>query len=223
MDIQLEKKKGFQKKHIPYVAGGALFLILVGWIVFGDHASTLKVDARGVNIGNVTKEQFNDFVRVNGQVQPITVVQLSPEEGGIVQEKVVEEGAQVKKGDVIIRLSNSNLDLQILDAEAQLAEKQNFLRNTQVTMEQDKLNNQLEKAQLDVDMTRYRRAYNQQKKLYEENLIAKEEFLKAKEDFELWNVCVRIRSPVRSRWTKWKLVCLICVKILLWFMNARNI
>ncbi len=175
----------------------------------------MKVDARGVNIGNVTKEQFNDFVRVNGQVQPITVVQLSPEEGGIVQEKVVEEGAQVKKGDVIIRLSNSNLDLQILDAEAQLAEKQNFLRNTQVTMEQDKLNNQLEKAQLDVDMTRYRRAYNQQKKLYEENLIAKEEFLKAKEDFELaskrnmtwlWNVCVRIRSPVRSRWTKWKLV-----------------
>ena len=137
MDIQLEKKKGFQK-HIPYVACGAFFLILVGWIVFGDHASTLKVDARGVNIGNVTKEQFNDFVRVNGQVQPITVVQLSPEEGGIVQEKVVEEGAQVKKGDVIIRLSNSNLDLQILDAEAQLAEKQNFLRNTQVTMEQDK-------------------------------------------------------------------------------------
>ena len=62
MDIQLEKKKGFQKKHIPYVAGGAFFLILVGWIVFGDHASTLKVDARGVNIGNVTKEQFNDFV-----------------------------------------------------------------------------------------------------------------------------------------------------------------
>ena len=65
MDIQLEKKKGFQKKHIPYVAGGAFFLILVGWIVFGDHASTLKVDARGVNIGNVTKEQFNDFVRVS--------------------------------------------------------------------------------------------------------------------------------------------------------------
>ena len=149
MDIQLEKKKGIQKKHIPYIAGGVCFLILVGWVVFGNHASTLKVDARGLNIGNVTREQFNDFVRTDGQVQPITVVQLSPEEGGIVQEKVVEEGAQVKKGDVIVRLSNSSLDLQILDAEAQLAEKQNFLRNTQVTMEQDKLNNQLEKAQLE--------------------------------------------------------------------------
>ena len=158
---------------------------MVGWIIFGDHASTLKVDARGISIGNAVREQFNDFVRVDGQVQPITVVQLSPEEGGIVQEKVVEEGAQVKKGDVIVRLSNSSLDLQILDAEAQLAEKQNFLRNTQVAMEQDKLSNQLEKAQLDVDMNRARRAYHQQQKLYEESLIAKEDYLKAKEDYEL--------------------------------------
>ena len=82
MDIQLEKKRGIQKKHLPYVGGGVLFLALVGWIIFGDHASTLKVDARGISIGEVTKEQFNDFVRVNGQVQPITVVQLSPESGG---------------------------------------------------------------------------------------------------------------------------------------------
>ena len=179
MDIQLEKKKGLQKKHIPYVAGGVLFVILLGWIIFGDHASTLKVDARGISIGNVTREQFNDFFRMDGQVQPITVVQLSPEEGGIVQEKVVEEGAQVKKGDIIVRLSNSNLDLQILNAEAELAEKQNFLRNTQVTMEQDKLTNQMEKLQYDMDMNRARRSFNQQEQLYKENLIAKEDYLKA--------------------------------------------
>ena len=185
MDIQLEKKKGLQKKHIPYVAGGVLFVILLGWIIFGDHASTLKVDARGISIGNVTREQFNDFFRMDGQVQPITVVQLSPEEGGIVQEKGVEEGAQVKKGDIIVRLSNSNLDLQILNAEAELAEKQNFLRNTQVTMEQDKLTNQMEKLQYDMDMNRARRSFNQQEQLYKENLIAKEDYLKAKEDFEL--------------------------------------
>ena len=185
MDIQLEKKKGLQKKHIPYVAGGVLFVILLGWIIFGDHASTLKVDARGISIGNVTREQFNDLFRMDGQVQPITVVQLSPEEGGIVQEKVVEEGAQVKKGDIIVRLSNSNLDLQILNAEAELAEKQNFLRNTQVTMEQDKLTNQMEKLQYDMDMNRARRSFNQQEQLYKENLIAKEDYLKAKEGFEL--------------------------------------
>ena len=185
MDIKLEKKKGIQKKHIPYIIGGAALVVILGSIIFGNHASTLKVDARGLNIGEVKEEQFNDFVRVDGQVQPITVVQLSPEEGGIVQEKVVEEGAQVKKGDVIIRLSNSNLDLQILNAEAELAEKQNFLRNTQVTMEQDKLANETERAQYTMEVRRAQRAFNQQEQLYKEDLIAKEDYLKAKEDYEL--------------------------------------
>ena len=99
MDIQLEKKKGLRKKHIPYVIGGALFVFLLGWIIFGDHAATLRVDARSLTVGEVRCDQFNDFFRVDGQVQPITVVQLSPEEGGIVQEKVVEEGAKVKRGE----------------------------------------------------------------------------------------------------------------------------
>ncbi|MCD8177151.1 MAG: HlyD family efflux transporter periplasmic adaptor subunit [Tannerellaceae bacterium] len=185
MDIKLEKKKGLQKKHIPYVIGGTLFVVLLGWIIFGNHASTLKVDARGISIGTVTSDQFNDFVRVDGRVQPITVVQLSPEEGGIVQEKVVEEGSQVKKGDIIVKLSNSNLDLQILSAEAELAEKQNYLRNTQVTMEQDRLNNMTEKLSLEHEINRKRRSYKQQEKLYKENLVAREDYLQAKEDFEL--------------------------------------
>lgn len=185
MDIQLEKKKGLQKKHIPYVAGGAVLVFMIGWILFGNHASTLRVDAKGLSIGNVTHELFNDFFRVDGQVQPITVVQLSPEEGGIVREKVVEEGSTVRKGDVIVRLSNSSLDLEILNAEAELAEKQNFLRNTQVTMEQDKLNNQMEKLQYDMDMSRSLRTFEQQKQLYEEDLIAREDYLQAKENFEL--------------------------------------
>lgn len=185
MDIQLEKKKGIRRKHLPYIAGGAALLALVLWIIFGNHASTLRVDARSLSIGEVKRDQFNDFVRVDGQVQPITVVQLSPEEGGIVQELVVEEGAQVHRGDVIVRLSNSNLELQILNAEAELAEKQNLLRNTQVAMEQDRLRNKTEKLQLDLDITRRLRTYRQQEQLYNEKLIAREDYVQAKEDYEL--------------------------------------
>jgi HlyD family secretion protein len=185
MDIQLEKKKGIRKKHLPYIVGGAFFVLLMGWIIFGDHSSTLKIDARGISIGEARADRFNDFVRVDGQVQPITIVQLSPEEGGIVQEKVVEEGAQVRRGDVIVRLSNSALDLQILSAEAELAEKQNFLRNTQVAMEQDRLNNQNEKLQLELETTRKQRTYRQQETLFGENLIAREEYLQAMEDYDL--------------------------------------
>ena len=185
MDIQLEKKKGIKKQHIPYIVGGGIVLALLLWIVFGNHASTLKVDGRSLNIADVTYGEFNDYIRVNGQVQPISVVQLSPEEGGIVQEKVVEEGAHVKKGDVILRLSNSNLDLQILNAESELAEKQNLLRNTQVTMQQDKLNNETEKVQLDIDTRRKQRTYRQYERLYKERLISREEYLQAKEDYEV--------------------------------------
>lgn len=185
MDIKLEKKKGLQKKHLPYVAGGAFAIVLIGWIIFGNHQATLKVDSRTLSIGNVTKDMFNDFVRLDGQVQPITTIQLSPLEGGIVEERLVEEGARVRKGDIIIRLSNSNLDLSILNSEAELAEKQNFLRNTQVTMEQDKLSNRTEKLQLDLDVKRKLRAFQQQEELYKEKLNSREEYLQAKEDYEL--------------------------------------
>ena len=185
MDRIIEKKRGLQKKHIPYIAGGAFVLIVLLWIVFGNHQSTLQVDAEDVTISNVTQGEFKDYVRLNGTVIPIQVVHISPEEGGIVMEKVAEEGQKVKKGDVIIRLSNSNLDLQILNAEAELAEKQNLLRNTQVAMQQDKLNNETENASLEMDVVRKRRAFEQNERLYKEKLISKETYLQAKEDYEL--------------------------------------
>lgn len=145
----------------------------------------MTVDASDITISDVTRGKFDDYVRLNGQVLPIQVVQISPEEGGIVREKVVEEGTRVRKGDVILRLSNSNLDLQILNAEAELAEKQNLLRNTQVAMQQDRLNNRTEQATLDTDCDRKRRAYEQNARLYKERLISKEVYLQSREDYKL--------------------------------------
>ena len=185
MDRIIEKKRGLQKKHIPYIAGGIFVLIVLLWILFGNHQSTLQVDEEDITISNVTQGEFKDYVRLNGTVIPIQVVRISPEEGGIVMEKVAEEGQKVKKGDVIIRLSNSNLDLQILNAEAELAEKQNLLRNTQVAMQQDKLNNETEQATLEMDVVRKRRAFEQNERLYKEKLISKETYLQAKEDYDL--------------------------------------
>ena len=184
MDRVIEKTKTQRLiKHWPYVAGGIVILIIIAWLVFGNHASTLRVDKDELTISEVKSAEFKDYVRTNGQVLPIQVVQISPEEGGIVMEKVVEEGSHVKKGDVIVRLSNSNLDLQILNAEAELAEKQNLLRNTQVAMQQDRLNNQTEQAQLDMDTQRKQRTYNQNKRLYQEKLISKEDYLQSQEDY----------------------------------------
>ena len=186
MDRVIEKKKGFQlKKHGPYVVGGCLFLAMLGWMIFGNHASTLRVSQDELTISEVKRAEFKDYVRTNGQVMPIQVVQISPEEGGIVMEKVVEEGSMVHKGDVIVRLSNSNLDLQILNAESELAEKQNLLRNTQVAMQQDRLNNLTEQAQLDMDTHRKQRTFEQNKRLYDAKMINRETYVQSQEDYQL--------------------------------------
>ena len=186
MDRVIEKTKTQQlMKKWPYAVGICFVLLIVIWVIFGNHASTLKVNRDELTVNDVLRAEFKDYVRTNGQVLPIQIVQISPEEGGIVMEKVVEEGTMVHKGDVIVRLSNSNLDLQILNAEAELAEKQNMLRNTQVAMQQDRLNNQTEQAQLDMDTHRKQRTYDQNKRLYQEKLISKEDYIKSQEDYQL--------------------------------------
>ena len=184
MDRQIEKKS-FLRRYAWYIAAAAALAALLVWIVLGTTANTMTIDATDITISDVTRGKFDDYVRLNGQVLPIQVVQISPEEGGIVREKVVEEGTRVRKGDVILRLSNSNLDLQILNAEAELAEKQNLLRNTQVAMQQDQLNNRTEQATLDTDCDRKRRAYEQNARLYKERLISKEVYLQSREDYKL--------------------------------------
>lgn len=195
MDRQIEKKS-FLRRYAWYIAAAAALAALLVWIVLGTSANTTTVDASDITISDVTRGKFDDYVRLNGQVLPIQVVQISPEEGGIVREKVVEEGTRVRKGDVILRLSNSNLDLQILNAEAELAEKQNLLRNTQVAMQQDRLNNRTEQATLDTDCDRKRRAYEQNVRLYKERLISKEVYLQSREDY---NLALRKQSLISQR------------------------
>lgn len=129
--------------------------------------------------------EFNDYIRVSGQVQPMTTIQVSPLESGVVHEIFLEEGAQVKAGDKILELKNENLDMQILNSEADLAEKENLLRNTLISMEQEKLSVHQEMLQLETDVKRNRRAYEAQKQLYQEELIAREEYLRAEEDYDL--------------------------------------
>lgn len=186
MDIQIKQKKFLiPRKYWAWIAGGSLLAAILLWLAFSNFASTLRVDRRGLTLGNVQRGQFDDYVSVDGNVVPIQVVQISPEEGGIVTEKVIDEGARVHKGDIIVRLSNSNLDLEILNAESELAEKQDMLRNTQISMEQDQLNNRNEAAQLAMDLQAKHRAYSHQKALQQEQLNSREDYLRAQEDYDL--------------------------------------
>ena len=188
MDKIIEKKTGwrvaFTKKALPWWLG-ALLLVFVIYLIARPNNKPLRVDKDTVTISSAVKGEFNDYIRISGRVQPMTTIQLSPQEGGIVEKILIEEGSPVKAGDAILILNNDNLDLQILNSEAELAEKENILRNTQIQMEQQKLDVRQNVLEYGMQVDRLRRAYEQQKALYEDKLIAKEEYLKAEEDYRL--------------------------------------
>ncbi|MBO7432393.1 MAG: biotin/lipoyl-binding protein, partial [Salinivirgaceae bacterium] len=133
MDRVIEQKKGlavvFSKKALPYWLGAGVVALVV-YLLLQSDSKTMRVDANTLTISNVADGKFDDYIRVSGQVQPQTTIQLSPLEGGVVERIVTEEGTRVKAGDPILILSNENLDMQILNSEAELAEKENMLRNT---------------------------------------------------------------------------------------------
>ena len=188
MDKIIEKKKGiaraFTMKAVPYWLG-VMFAIGIVVLIAQSGSDVMRVNSDTLTIVEVAEGEFNDYIRLNGQVQPMTTIQLSPLEGGVVQEVIVEEGARVKAGEHLLVLSNDNLDLQILNSEAELAEKENLLRNTLISMEQQKLSLEQERLQLAVEVERTRRKAEAQRALYVDSLIAREEYLRAEEDYRL--------------------------------------
>ena len=189
MDKPIEKKTGlamaFSMKALPYWFCGVMVTFIL-WLIFRDDSSTLRVNEDTLAISEVRASEFNDYIRISGQVHPMTTIQVSPREAGIVEEIIIEEGTQVKAGDVIIRLSNDDLDMEILNSEANLAEKENALRNTMIMMEQEKMQLSLNILELETEVKRKGRALESQKRLFDDGLIGKEEYMRSEEDYILF-------------------------------------
>lgn len=185
MDKPIARKKGIQKKHIMYSGAALAFIVLIYMAFFTSRISTYKVEKDKLIIETVIENQFNDYITVPGTVEPITIIFLDAQEGGRVEEKLIEEGSMVKKGDIILRLSNPDLHLNILDSEAQLAEKENFLRNTQINMEQQRLQIKRDLVNNKYEIERKERNYRQNVILMKDNLISREDFIRSKEDLDM--------------------------------------
>ncbi|MEM8998677.1 MAG: efflux RND transporter periplasmic adaptor subunit [Bacteroidota bacterium] len=185
MDIQLEKKKGLRPKHYGYIILGAL-LLFVGWkLAFGNPKSTFRTAKERLSISQVTYGKFDDYITINGNVAPIATIYMDAYEGGRVAEKLIEEGAMVKKGDIILKLENMNLYEQILASESNLALKQNDLRSTRLTFDARQVEGRRSLATTSTDLQRLKRNFEQNTALYEDELISKEVYLTSKENFEL--------------------------------------
>lgn len=184
MDKAIEKKKGLQKKHLIWIAGAALFLFLAGMLIFGDHSSAFRVERDKLTISAVENGIFNDYISVIGTVEPITTIYLDAIEGGRVTERFIEEGSMVKKGDVILKLENRQLYQTILNSEASLAEKENYLRNTKVSFEAAQIASRKDMLDSRYRMTRRKRTYEQNEILVKNKYVPVEEYIQSKEDYE---------------------------------------
>ncbi len=184
MDVKIEKKKGIKPKHIYYILAGLLFSGLLYKAFFSSNISTFAVDKDKISIESVQQGVFNDYITLSGNVEPIATIYLDAQEGGRVEERIAEEGSMLKKGDIILRLSNPDLNMSILNSEAQLAEKSNFLRNTLVVLQQEKLRVQQEILRLKFDIKRKKRLFDQNAELVKSQMISQDEYLKSKENYE---------------------------------------
>jgi HlyD family secretion protein len=184
MDKTIERKKGIRLKHVIWGLGILLILFLMFKLIKSGQVSVFRAEADKITISTVEEDVFNDYITVNGQVEPISTIYLDAAEGGRVSERLIEEGAMVQKGDVILRLENRQLYQTILDSEAALAEKENYLRTTRINFETELIESRRSILDSKYKLTRKKRTYEQYQTLFDQGLISKEEYLQSKEDYE---------------------------------------
>jgi len=183
MDRKIEKKAWYLQKKNWYLGSAIIGIILLYTAFLGTSASTLRVERDKLSLDSVKSDFFQEYISRTGNVNPITTVYLDAIEGGRVEEILIEEGSMVQKGDVILRLSNSELNLQILNSEASFTEQVNRLRDTKLSMEQDRLNVKRSLLDIDLQLSKSKRVYERNKIFYKKDLISKEEHEESKENF----------------------------------------
>jgi HlyD family secretion protein len=185
MDIQLEKKKGLRPKHFGYIALGLLLLFTGYQLIFATSVATYRTDKEKLSISEVTQGKFDDYITINGNVAPIATIYMDAYEGGRVAEKLIEEGATVKKGDIILKLENMSLYEQILQSESNLALKQNDLRSTMLNFDSRQVEGRKSLATASTELQKLKRNFEQNEALYADELISREVYLTSKENYEL--------------------------------------
>lgn len=185
MDIEIKPRFPLLRKYGWITAIAILLIVAVAWAVKTSGTTSYKADYRSLTTDEVIEGEFNDYIRLSGKVETGIIVQVSALETGVVESKLVEEGAMVKEGDIILTLRNPLLRQQILDSESQLAEKQNMLRDTELALETQRLQVRRDILTARTEVNRKRRAADQQKTLLDERLTSREEYTKAQEDYQL--------------------------------------
>ncbi len=185
MDRIIEKKFFTKKRIITYSGTAGIILLLFYFIIYLPSRNQATVSADQISINPVKMDLYQDYIVFTGLIVPEKTIYLDAMEGGRIEEVFIEEGTMVRKGDAIARLSNSDLQMNMMNREAELADQMNNLRNTRLLMEQNRLSIKGQILDTDYKFILAKRDFENTTSLYEKKMISKNEYLRLKEDYEL--------------------------------------
>ncbi|HAN17972.1 MAG: hypothetical protein A2X13_10325 [Bacteroidetes bacterium GWC2_33_15] len=184
MDRVIEKKyKWLNKKTIWISVVAVIVLLALFNIIFGDKSSKLNVEKDKITIETIIDGEFTDYIALIGTVEPIKTVFLDAIEGGRVEDILIDEGNMVKKGDVILELSNTNLILEISNNEAAVSRSINEFQNTKINLQLQTINRKQTLIETERLLKMQKRQFEYNQELFKQNHISKEQFDQSNEQY----------------------------------------
>jgi len=185
MDRPIEKKK-WTTKRIMLIGGITFFVLLVVFIVFSTFGkSRLNVEGERMTIAEVKQGAFREFIPVTGTVQPISTIYLDLQESGRVEEIFIEDGAIMKKGQPILRLSNTALELSLASNQTSVYTTLAQTQLAQVTATQNTVNKQTQMVEIEGQLIEAKRVYDMNKQLLAKGVVARQDFIESENKYNL--------------------------------------
>ncbi len=186
VDKVIQKKKPYLNRFV-WIGAILLFVASVLWLVKGASSKQLNADKSRLTFSTVNNGQFQEYVVIDGAVLPIKSIYLDAIEGGRVAERYVEDGDKVVTGQAILKLVNTDLQLDFLQRETQAFDLINNLQNARNVLENNKVNRLNQLAEVEFQLKESERVFDMNEKLYKEQLIAKQEYLQYRNNYEFQN------------------------------------
>ena len=169
-------KKNKRKKRLIGITIMLLVFGLFNIFLFNGSGGTHRLDRERIRTAKVLKGIFDDVIPIQGNAEPVESFFLDAIEGGTVQEVYVEAGVEVKKGDSLLKLSNTNLLLDFMNRETQIVEQINNLRNTRIQMELNERNIKEQVLDIEQELSRMERQFKIDTALIRSEAISKQQY-----------------------------------------------
>jgi len=198
MDVQIEKKR-FSTQKLLLIGGGVLLVAVILYaFIFSSNNSKLNVEKERLTINTASSGVFQENIPVSGIVLPITTIYLDAIEGGRVEEKYVEDGAIMKAGEPILRLSNTDLELSLVNQETSVYNLLTQMQISQNAARQNTINKLNQFTDVESSLIEAKRLYELNKKLHDKDAIGRQELIKSQNDYNYQKDRMQLAKQILS-------------------------